>query len=394
MRRLATIFACISVLAFGAVPRSAGAVDPYQVSVILPQTGAMAFVGKGELQAIKLVEGLENKAGGIKGQPIEFVGLDDQSDPKVAVQLLNGVIAKRAPVVIGSTLLAICNAEVALAKEGPVILCLSNGSEPAVGSYMYSMGVHPLSMVQAALRYFRGRGLTKIALISSTDATGIQGDGLFDTALKMPENASVTLAAHEHFATTDLSVAAQIARVRASGAQAIVAWTSGTPFGTVLRGISEAGLEMPVMTSYANSTYAQMDAYKAFLPKEALFIAPPSLAAGSGLPNGPHRRAIGEFTDALKTVGMRPEVGTNNGWDPAKIVIAALRRYGPSMTADQMRTFLNTTRSWVGIGGDYNWVAVPQRGLGANGTMIQRWDPGSGGWIGVSKLGGEPLATR
>ena len=44
------------------------------------------------------------------------------------------------------------------------------------GSYVYSCGVDATSLLGAGLHYLRERGLTRIAVITSTDATGQDAD--------------------------------------------------------------------------------------------------------------------------------------------------------------------------------------------------------------------------
>jgi hypothetical protein len=67
---------------------------------------------------------VQNARGGITGRKIHFVVQDDQSSPQVAVQLTNGIIAKHVPVMLGSSLVANCNAMMAAVREsGPVQYC-------------------------------------------------------------------------------------------------------------------------------------------------------------------------------------------------------------------------------------------------------------------------------
>src|SRR5665213_2534328 len=76
------------------------------------------------------------------------------------------------------------------------------------------------------------KGWTKIAILASTDATGQDVDNNMAQMLALPENKSVTVVAHEHYNASDVSVAAQIARIKNSGAQAMIAWTVGGPLAT------------------------------------------------------------------------------------------------------------------------------------------------------------------
>jgi branched-chain amino acid transport system substrate-binding protein len=381
MRRL--LIAASLALSLIALPCAGTASDPYEIDAILPQTGSGAFLGKTEAAALGVVENLVNGRGGIKGRSIHFAVLDDQSNPQVGVQLTNYVLSRKGPVIIGSTLAAICNAQAPIAKDGPVIYCLSPGVHPPQGSYMFTAGVSTTDQLAASIRYIRERGWTKVALITSTDATGQDADQNIATVFAAPENGTEQIAAHEHFNTTDVSVAAQMAHIKSSGAQALVIWSTGTPLGTLLRGAAEAGLDIPVLASPGNLTYAQMKAYASILPHEIYFPG----SAGYAPNVLPNRSAVKQAVDAFKAAGIRPDQGYFFTWDPALIVVEALEKLGFDATPAQIRQFIASYHS-VGIDGQFDFVGIPQRGVGIDSIIIVRWDPAKDTWVGVSKSGG------
>ena len=89
-------FAVAVLAALLALTAPAGAADPYEINVILPLTGNIAFVGQTELQSLKALEAYINRTGGINGRPISFVVADDQNDPKTSVLLTQNLIAKKS----------------------------------------------------------------------------------------------------------------------------------------------------------------------------------------------------------------------------------------------------------------------------------------------------------
>lgn len=376
------------------MPAVTTAADPFDIDVILPITGGGTFVGKDQVQSFAALEAAVNKTGGIQGRPVHFVISDDQTNPALSVQLANVVIAKKAAVILGPTFAASCNAVAPLLKGGPVDYCFSPGAHPEPGSYQFSTSYSTNDLIAVAVRYFRERGLKRIATISSTDASGQDGDRAVDLAFADPANKDVTLVDREHFAPADLSVSAQLTRIKATNPQALIAWTSGTPFGTVLRNAGETGLGIPIVTTDANITYAQMKQYAAILPSEMLFTGVPFLAPEQ-VTDKATKAAIKLFYDSLAaTEGVKPGFSNANCWDPTWIVIAAFRKYGTGMSASQLHEYIATLRSYTGIHGPHDFVAYPQRGLGGGSVVIVRWDPSKGTWVGVSKPGGAPIASR
>jgi branched-chain amino acid transport system substrate-binding protein len=382
--------ACAALLALTvaltAAPPAARAADPYEIDAILPQSGNGAFLGTAQMVALKLLEDLINKRGGVAGRPVKFNYLDDQSSPQIAVQLTDGIMAKKAAVMVGSTLTAICNAEAALIKDGPVLYCFSPGVHPPAGSYMFTAGTSTTDMIQASMRFFRSKGWTKLAIITTSDATGQDLDNNVAQMLALPENKNVTIVAHEHYNATDVSVAAQIARIKASGAQALIAWTVGGPLATVFNAMQSTGLDIPVLATPGNMTYAQMKQYVNFLPKELYFPGSASFAPEQ-LPNGPEKRAVNAYLDAFKAIGVRPDQGHLFVWDPILIIVDALNKLGPNATPAQIRDYI-TAYHGVGVFGQYDFHATPQRGVGVDSVIMVRWSPDKGTWVGVSKAGG------
>lgn len=369
---------------------TAPAGSPIEIPAILSLSGPAAFLGKAEQSGLTVVETEVNAAGGIAGRPVRFVVADDQSNAQVAVQLFNSV-AKSAPIVIGPSLTASCGAIAPLLKDGPVLYCLSPGFHPEKGSWAFSWGPATTDLIAMNVRYYRARGLKKLALITSTDATGQDGERGVDAALALPENKDMTLVAREHYSPGDVSVAAQISRIKASGAQALIAWGTGTPIGTVFHGIIDAGLEIPVGMSAGNCIFPLLKQFGGFVPKQ-LIAAGFAAVAYEGLPEGPVKQAARQYTSAFKAIGVKADASEVIGWDPARIIASGYRKLGPGATAAQFKEYLSTLRGFAGATGMYDFTEVPQRGISVlrSGVMVE-YDPSKEAFYAISKFGGAPL---
>jgi branched-chain amino acid transport system substrate-binding protein len=181
-----------------------------------------------------------------------------------------------------------------------------------------------------------------------------------------------------------------MSQIKASGAQAVIAWSSGTPIATIFRGITEAGISLPVLTTSANAIYAQMKAYADFLPKELYFSVPPAMAPDQLTDRGV-KSAVATYLDAFKPIGIRPDSSQALAWDAALIVIDALKKVGTNATATQIRDYIAGLRGWPGVSGSYDFRAIPQRGVGSTNAVVARWNPAKETWSAMSRLGGDPL---
>jgi branched-chain amino acid transport system substrate-binding protein len=375
-----------------AAPAATRAADPIQIPVVLALTGSASFLGKAEGTSLQIVEADVNAHGGVKGRPIHFAIADDQSTPANAVQLLNAALAQKPPVVMGSAVVALCNAMSAIVKtNGPVHYCFSPGVHPAPGAWTFSSSLSTDDLAAISLRYFKGRGWTRLAMISSTDASGQDAERAFVEAQKRPENrAGPQIVMLQHFNTTDVSVSAQMAAMKAINPDVVIAWSTGTPFGTLLRGISDVGITTPIMTGNGNITTAEMTQYKALLPKQ-LYVAGPRFLAREGVRPGPIRDAQDRFYNAFKRAGITPDIAYSFSWDPALIVVDALRHAGADATPDHIKAYIENLHGFAGINGLYDFRDGSQRGLQEGTAVIIRWDPDKTNWTGVSKPGGDPL---
>jgi branched-chain amino acid transport system substrate-binding protein len=391
MKQTISLIALALVLACATGGR-APAAEPYNIHVILPLTGGGAFLGKGHRDSLDTLAEIINKSGGIKGRPLHFVYHDDESSPQTAVQLAGEVLAQKPAVMLGSSLVAMCAAMAPLMREGPVDYCLSPAYHPPAGSYVFSSSASAIDQTKAVMRYYRMKGWTKIATLNNTDATGQQNDKATALVAALPENKEVTLVAREHFNPTDISVAAQIERIKASGAQAIIAGVTGSPAATVFKGMVQAGLDIPVSPTSGNEVVAQMEQWKDFLPK-GLVMGSAVFPAHEGVWKLDPRieAAQRDMYAALKAHNEKPDNLVATCWDAGLIVVEALRTLGPDATAKQLRDYIANLTDFAGVDGFYNFKENPERGLGPDSAIVVRYDPGKQAFVWLTKPGGAPL---
>ncbi|HTI85575.1 MAG TPA: ABC transporter substrate-binding protein [Alphaproteobacteria bacterium] len=365
---------------------------PVSVPAILPLSGAGAFLGKEEQEAMRLGEALINASGGINGRPVKFEYYDDQSKPQVAVQLLQQILATKPPVILGAATVANCSATMPLMTGGPVMYCLSPTIKPEAGSYVFTSNVSTDDADRAIIRYFRMRGMTRIGLVTATDAMGQMAERSIEEALKLPENADVKIVGKVNFDPTDINITAQLISLKATKPDALLAWNTGAPIGTVMRGLLDTGFEVPVATNYGNMTYAQMKAYEAFLPKELYFSSAEWLPHPKSVSLNPEvETAQRAFFERFAAANIKPDVGHTMVWDPMMIVASALRAAGPDAKAEAVRDHLIKVQGYYGVNGAYDFKAVPQRGLSDENVVISRWNASAKTWDVVSRPTGIPL---
>ncbi len=223
---------------------------------------------------------------------------------------------------------------------------------------------------------------------STSDATGLQVDQRLGGAVALQENKGVQIVDQEHFAPSDLTVAAQVTRLKAAQPQVVIAWIIGTPFVTALRSMSDAAFDVPVFASNSNMIYNQMKSWATFMPSQLMFSGPAFLG---GVTSRTQTAAVNQFFTVTKDVGVTPDFTLAIAWDPALILVSALRQLGTSATAQQIHSYIENLHGFPGILGVYDFTTGDQRGLTQRDLTIMRWDKQKTAWVAVSKPGGEPL---
>jgi branched-chain amino acid transport system substrate-binding protein len=390
----AGILGALTLAAALAASPAARAAGSYDINVVLPLTGNAAFVGQGQKDTLSALEEQVNGTGSIRGEKLHFVFHDDQSQPQVAVQLTSGLLGNKPAVVMGSSLVGMCLAMAPLMANGTVQYCLSPAIHPKPGSYIFSASSSSIDQIAAVTRYYRMKGWTKLATLMTTDASGQDGSRAVEEVLNYPENKGVVHEViAEHFNPSDVSVAAQIARIKSSGAQAIIAWTTGAPAATVFRGMAQAGLDLPVAPTSGNQTFPAMETWQAFLPKQLILASALYPPHAGVLTLDPRVEKAQEVMYAiLKKHGLKADNMVATSWDAGLIVVSALRKLGPSAAGAQLRSYIADLANFPGVDGIYDFKHVPQRGLGPDSSTVTTYDAKTKEWVWLSKPGGEPLS--
>jgi branched-chain amino acid transport system substrate-binding protein len=379
-----------AVLLAGATVPAGAQTATINLEAILPMTGQAAFVGQAESQSLNAFEKYVNANGGLRGAPIHFEIRDDQTSPQVALQLTNAAIARKVPVIFGSSVAATCSSiGAAIAASGPVQFCFSPAVSPAKGSYAFATGPAIVDSIRTILIYAKLRGFHRVAYIGSTDATGIATVAANTELFKSPDMRGMELVADERVATGDVTATAQLAKIKAARPDVLWTSTSGTVFGLVIHALADIGLEAPVLTNPANANAAQLKGLGALLPRELYFPGVP-YQLGDLLKDPDLRKQSKMFSDAFKMIGVEPTSVHALAWDPLLITTAAYRQFGPTMTADQLKTFTLSQRHFGGLNGFYNF-GVDQHGLDSNAVLVTGWDRTKQDFYAASQLGGTPI---
>ncbi len=365
---------------------------PYVIHAIISQTGAASFLGSREAKSLQALVALTNKQGGIDGHPLQVDIQDNESTPQTAVSYATHLVSANVPLIFNGSVVAVDASVDALAtSSGPFVYDLSPGTHPKAGSMIFSAGISTKFDAQSYLTFLKSKGLTNIAAITSTDGSGVDGFKQLQATLAKPEFSSFKLLTHQTFDPTAVSVSAQLSVIKAANPQALIIWTTGTPLGTVLNGMTSLGMQdIPTVTTDGNAAYAELTHFGSILPKTLYFPTGSLYLPPADITNAAVKAKVQAFDTAVAAAGGHPGDAWGLSWDPAQLLIGAIQKLGIKATAPQILNYMENLHNVAGVFGVYNTSTSDHRGLSTQDVYMTVWNGSS--FTPVSGPGGTPLS--
>lgn len=354
--------------------------SPYRIGVVVSLTGSASQLGIGEANAAKLLAQEIDRQGGVDGHRIDLVVRDDQSRPDQALQQARELLQQHVVALIGPSVVADCNAVAPLVESGgPIDYCLSPGIQPANGSYVWSASVATGVFARRMMMYFKSQGLTRIALVSTTDASGL--DGARATRATVQSVGGVQLVADVQYAPTAVEATSQLQQVKAAGPQAVVVWSTGTPAGVALKGLQQLEIDVPVATTNGNLSYAFVERIAGYTPRQLLIPATRDFWWDQLSTSSAQYRLEKSYHQAYQQAyGQQPDFGPGVGYDAVRILADVLGRAGADPA--KMRSVMQSLKGFIGVAGVYNFSPDDHRGLGFDDVAMVQVANGGFSYVG------------
>ncbi|MGE0349619.1 ABC transporter substrate-binding protein [Hydrogenophaga sp.] len=305
-------------------------------------TGSVAAGVKENTDGAKLYFDAVNARGGINGQKIELISVDDKFDPKVTVEVARELITRQGVLALflnrgtpHSQALLPLLAEHKVPLVGP-----STGAmvlhEP-VNPWVFNVRATYQREAAKAIEHLASIGITRIAVLTTDDTFGADGA---EGALKGFAEARLQPVLLEKF-PRDKPVFTELAKgVHTSNAQAVMVIGSAGNTANAVKAIRAAGSRAQAVTLSNNAS----EGFIKLLGEHARGVIvtqvfPNERSVAYGL--------IKEAQDLAKAKGM-PGVSPAmmEGFAAAKVVAEGLRRAGPKPTPAALRDALEGMRNY------------------------------------------------
>lgn len=363
-RLRALIFLGIFILCLGwaSVAFATPAKEPYKVGAIFAITGGASWLGEPERNTAIMIAEQINLGGGINGHPLELIIEDTAGDETKTVNAAkkliyrDNVLAIIGPSRSGTTLAVIPIIEKA---KVPLISCAAaEAIVSPVKKWVFKTPQKDSDAVRKIYDYMRKKGISKIAIITGTTGFGAEGRKWLK---KLAPEYKITIVADETYGPKDTDMTAQLTRIKATDAQAVVNWSIVPAQAIVPKNMRQLGMKIPLFQSHGFGNIKYVEA--AGKAAEGIIFPAGRLLAVSTLPdNHPQKDLLVRYKWEYETrFGEEASTFGGHAWDSLWLVIKALREVGPDREA--IRDYIENVKGFVGTGGIFNFSPQDHTGL-------------------------------
>jgi branched-chain amino acid transport system substrate-binding protein len=249
MKMLTGSLATAAVLAAASLG-SAQAQDTIKIGVTQPLTGAFAASGNYVAQGTRIAAEEINNAGGVLGKKIQLVIEDNKSNPTEAVTTVEKLIEQdKVPVLIGAWSSTLTLAVMPKLEEYkvPMVVETSSSGKITTSGNPYVFRISPTSQMEAKAfqPLVKQMGIKKADFLYTNNDFGI---GSADEYSKMLKENGIQVGVRETMdpAATDFS--AQLAKIKASGADTLFVTTAVEQLTLILKQAKEQQLKVRVVS--------------------------------------------------------------------------------------------------------------------------------------------------
>jgi branched-chain amino acid transport system substrate-binding protein len=370
MKKLLATMAVMSVI-------SAPALAQIKVGVITGATGPGASLGIPYKNTFSVVPKT------LGGQQVQYVILDDATDPTNAVKLARKLIGEdKVDLIIGSSSVPAATAitDVSAELKTPQIALSPVGAAASKNPWVFTIPQPSNLMMGAVAENIKARGAKRVAYIGFSDSWG---DLVLSGLKAHADAAGITIVADERYARLDTSVAGQVLKVLATNPDAVVVGGSGTPGALPQMTLIERGYKGPI---YHNHGIINRDFLRVGGKSLEGAMAPtgPVMVAEQLPDNNPTKKVSLEFTKVYEAqfgAGSRNAFAAYS-WDAYlladRAATEAVKKAKPGTPEfrQAMRDALENVKEVVGTHGVYSMTPTDHAGLDTRARVLVRVENG------------------
>jgi branched-chain amino acid transport system substrate-binding protein len=358
------------ILIAGIMPLTAcgggGTTEEYKIGAVLALTGHGSSLGEPEKQTLEMLEDEINSRGGID---VKIIIYDTESDSTTGITATKRLIDQdNVLAVMGATTSGVTMAMLDTITESEVPLVSLAASDDIIQPveeryWIFKTPQTNSQVVDRLYQYLESEGISEIAIISATDAFGVQGLGALQNSA---DDWGMTLVAEETFAPDDTDMTTQLTKIKGLTPEAVVCWGTNKGSSVVAKNMQTLGMEMPLLMSHGIANMDFIDA--AGDAANGIVFPVGKLPVAELLPDSdPQKDVLLEYKADFEALYGEGNVDTFGGhaWDAFMLITNAIQDLvdeGQEVTQASIRDELESAHL-VGISGVFNMSATDHLGL-------------------------------
>ena len=352
--------------------------DAIKVGVLYSVTGSFAGFGKPAQKGALLAIEQANAAGGIKGQSIEAIVYDAESNPDQAIRQAKKLIVRdKVIAIIGPESWRVGNLMNALVTENKIPLFSdlpAPGAFPAEQvSWTFTISGGADTNFMGALHYFRSIGAKRLAFFGTADP---MGEKLIRDINAEAPKLGMTLVGVQLAPQTSTDVTPQMAVLKDKNPDALIV-LGGGPFGNIaMNNAFQVGMNIPTNYLGANIIPAYLEGLSSGAGKNMRSALHKAVAYYDLDEKDPAKAVVTASANAFKAkYGEEINWASACAYDGGRMLVEALKAVGPDPQG--IKNYLDAMKNWEGPGTGRRLTMLPEYHYTQHDfrdLIIVRWD--------------------
>jgi branched-chain amino acid transport system substrate-binding protein len=340
---------------------------PIKIGAIFSVTGPASFLGAPEAKTLEMAVEEQNKKGGFLGRKIELIIKDSGASPEKAFSFAKQLIdEEKVFAIIGPSTSGETMKIKSLAEEGKTILLSCAAAEVIVNPVAKYVFKTPQKDSDAILMIFgqmKKMKVSKIGVLSSNTGFGQAGKAQIE---KLAPANGITIVANEVYDKAASDLTAEVTKVKASGAEAILNWSIEPAQSIVIKNARQIGFKAPIFQSHGFGNIKYADA--AGPAAEGVMFPAGRLLVADQLPKKhPQRDLLLKYKKEYESRCVGEECSTFGGhaYDAFLILGKGIEK-AKSLDKEAVRASIEQLKGVVATGGVFNFSPADHNGLDIN----------------------------
>jgi len=336
---------------------SVQAAEPIKVGAILAVTGPASFLGAPEAKTLEMLAEEVNAKGGVNGHKVELFIMDSGANPEKAVSFAKQLIEeKKVLAILGPSTSGETMKIKGIAEEGKTILLSCAAAEVIVNpvaKWVFKTPQKDSDAVLAILNQMKRMKISKIGVLSGNTGFGKAGKAQIEKLA--PEN-GITIVASEVYDKTATDLTAEVTKLKAANAQALLNWSIVPAQSIVIKNARQIGFVGPIFQSHGFGNIKYVEA--AGPAAEGVIFPAGRLLVADQLPDSnPQKPVLVKYKNDYEKK-YKEEASTFGGhaYDAFMILVTAIQKSG-STDKEKVRDTIETMRGFIGTGGIFDFSA-------------------------------------